>query len=384
MKLNAHQIFLFHSSREHGLEIITGRRHHGSVNREDFLPVARHQSHVTKQPLDSELIKALQYNRAVRIAGKKPRSSSLARLQVGRDAHVAVTERHLHGRTRSSTRAAGRRRYKENAPGKRGPAERRALKRSQQQHRSGHADVRPAAAVRTSNLTGERVNHHPRQLRDRFTASERPGLSSFAAALRAGVGPPRPAHPGCRPPRLSTSASSGCVLCDPRWVAAATDWARSRAWNSDVGLERRRPNTDTQPDLPERPNPRIPRARSGCTAIALARLTWQGGGGWWKGSGGTGGGVPPGPRGLWRGPLRKPAGMRVRVLKLAVVGFLSAFQERILCRIDASGLCQKNNETQPLFKQKNPGRGNHCIVLIFFFSFKNSFTVCSTLNEQLN
>lgn len=128
----------------------------------------------------------------------------------------------------------------------------------------------------------------------------RPGPPSFAAALRAGEGPSRPAHPGCRAPRLSTSASCGCVLCDPRWVAAAMDLARSRAWNSDLGLERR-PSTDTQPDLPERPNPRIPRARSGCTAIAPARLTWQGGGGWGKGAGGTGGGVPPGQRGLCRG-----------------------------------------------------------------------------------
>uniref|UniRef100_A0A8C6N5Z0 Predicted gene, 26566 n=1 Tax=Mus spicilegus TaxID=10103 RepID=A0A8C6N5Z0_MUSSI len=89
-----------------------------------------------------------------------------------------------------------------------GAAEPRASKRSPQ-HRSGHTDVRPAAtataaatAARTSNLPGERVSHHPGQLRDRFTSSG-PGLSSFAAALRAGEGPSRPAHPGCRPPRLS-------------------------------------------------------------------------------------------------------------------------------------------------------------------------------------
>lgn len=195
------------------------------MNREDFFSIARYQGYVTKQPLYSELIKALQYNRTVCIAGKKPRSSSLARLQVGRDAHVAVTERHLHGRTRSSQRAAGRRRYKENALGKRGAAERRASERSPQ-HRSGHPDVRLAAAPRTSNLTGERVSHHLRQLRDRFTSS---GRDCRPSPRRSGRG--RGRHGLCTPaaalqgsaPQRAVAASSAVLDVSPRsptWLGA--------------------------------------------------------------------------------------------------------------------------------------------------------------------
>lgn len=211
---------------------ITSGRHHGSMNREDFISISRYESHVTKQPFYSELIKALQHDRTVRVAGKKPSSSCLARLQVGRDAHLAAPERNLHVKARRSQRAAGRKRYKRALCGNAGPPK---GKRSPQ-HRSGHTDARPTAGpMSAADLNSDRSagESSPEAVTGPLRLA-RPAPSSSAAALGAGEGPTRTALRGCRPPgsapRRAAAAPSAVPAASPRPPAWPRAGPGTPAW----------------------------------------------------------------------------------------------------------------------------------------------------------
>lgn len=152
---------------------------------------------------------------------------------------------------------------------------------------------------RRSNLTAVRLSHNPRQLRDRFTPvgprGRPPQLRSGRGRGRHGL---RTAAADARRaplrPRMSPAASSR----PPARLGAGPGTA---AWAWNGGRDR----TPSPPVLPERPNPRIPRVRSGCAATAPARLAWLGGGWMGEGRGRTGGGVTLRQRGRGRGlPLQ--------------------------------------------------------------------------------